>query len=108
MRQGELHISGLNGLLLGIAKERDIEGICLLGEVPSYASRIQNPMAALAITEVLSRMLHIKVDTTELAQIASETKDRIKQLAAEATEEYINLFTEPIWEKEDDEEDEEE
>ena len=50
-----LQIAGLNGLLLGVAKEREIDGICLLGEVPVYASRVQNPMAALAVMKVLGR-----------------------------------------------------
>ncbi len=109
IQRGNLQISGLNGLLLGVAKERNIEGICLLGEVPAYATRIQNPMAALAIFSVLPGMLDIKIDTLELSQQADETRERIKQLAAEAMGEYIDLFTEPIWEygEEDDEEEEE-
>ncbi len=108
VQRGNLQIAGLNGLLLGVAKERGVDGICLLGEVPSYATRIQNPMAALAVIEVLTTMLNIKIDTQELAQVASETKDRMKQLAAEAMGEYIDLFTEPIWEQGEEEEDEEE
>jgi len=104
---GNLQISGLNGLLLGVAKERDIEGICLLGEVPTYATRIQNPMAALAILNVLKKMLDIEIDTDELQQLASETRERMRQVAAEAMEEYIDFFTEPIWERGEDEEAEE-
>lgn len=107
-QRGNLQIAGLNGLLLGVAKERGVAGICLLGEVPTYATRIQNPMAALAIINVLSKMLDIKIDTLELAQLASETKAKMKQLTAEAMEEYIDLFTEPIWEREEEEEEEEE
>ena len=108
LQKGNLHISGLNGLLLGVAKERGIEGICLLGEVPTYTTRIQNPVAALAILKVLTKMLGIKIDMTELAVLAAETKERMKQVAAEAMEEYIDLFTEPIWEYGEEEEDEEE
>ncbi|MBI2328902.1 MAG: PAC2 family protein [Chloroflexi bacterium] len=107
MQRGNLQIAGLNGLLLGVAKDRGIEGICLLGEVPMSASRMQNPMAALAIIEVLTKMLDIEIDTAELAQLARETKARMKQLAAEAMEEYIDLFTEPIWEQGDEMEEEE-
>ena len=106
VQRGNLHISGLNGLLLGVAKERDIEGVCLLGEVPMYATRIQNPMAALAIINVLAKILAIEVDTAELALLAQETKERMKQVAAEAMGEYIDYFTEPIWEHEDEEEEE--
>ena len=103
VQRGNLQIAGLNGLLLGVAKEKGIEGICLLGEVPTYATRVQSPMAALAILEVLAKMLDIEIDTFELAQVASETKERMKQLAAEAMGEYIDLFTEPIWEQEEEE-----
>jgi len=106
MQRGNLQISGLNGLLLGVAKERNIEGVCLLGEVPMYATRIQNPMAALAILKVLTKMLDIEIDMAELAQLATEAKERIKQVAAEAMGEYIGYFTEPLWERGEEEEEE--
>ena len=106
IQAGNLQIAGLNGLLLGVAKERDIEGICLLGEVPVYATRIQNPMAALAVLKVLTKMLDIEIDMAELAQLAKETKERMKQVAAEAMGEYIDYFTEPIWERGEEEEEE--
>ena len=101
-----LQIAGLNGLLLGVAKERAIDGVCLLGEVPVYASRVPNPMAALAVLKVLGAILDIRVDLAELAKMAVDAGERIKQVAAQAMEEYIDYFTEPIWERgeEDDEE----
>jgi proteasome assembly chaperone (PAC2) family protein len=104
VQKGNLQISGLNGLLLGVTKEREIEGICLLGEVPLYATRIQNPVAALAVLKVLTKMLDIEIDVAELAQIAEETADRMKQMADEAMEEYIDYFTRPIWEHGEEEE----
>ena len=107
VQRGNLHIAGLNGLLLGIAKERNIEGVCLLGEVPMHATRIQNPMAALAILKTLTKMLDIEIDTAELAQLARETKEKMKQAAAAAMGEYIDYFTEPIWEYGGEEEEEE-
>jgi len=94
-----LQIAGLNGLLLGVAKERKIDGICLLGEVPVYASRVPNPMAALAVLKVLAEILTVKIDFSELAKMAIEAGERIKQVAAQAMEEYIDYFTEPIWER---------
>ena len=106
MQAGNLQIAGLNGLLLGVAKERDIEGICLLGEVPIYATRVQNPMAALAVLKVLTRMLGIEIDFDELAQLAVETGEKMKQVAAQAMGEYIDYFTEPIWERGEEEEEE--
>jgi len=109
VKTGNLQIAGLNGLLLGVAKERDIDGVCLLGEVPIYATRVANPMAALAVLKVLMAMLQIEVDLAELAKMAVEAGERMKQVAAQAMEEYIDYFTEPIWEQgEGEEEDEEE
>ena len=107
MQAPNLQIAGLNGLLLGVAKERDIEGTCLLGEVPVYATRIQNPMAALAVLKILTRMLDVEIDMAELTQLAGEAKEKMKQVAAQAMEEYIDYFTEPIWERGEEEEDEE-
>ncbi len=112
VQAANLQIAGLNGLLLGVAKERNIDGVCLLGEVPLYATRMQNPMAALAVLKMLMKLLNIEVDLGEMAVLAAETTDRMKQLAAKAMEEYIDLFTEPIWERgeesEEDDGDEEE
>jgi len=108
VQRGDLQIAGLNGLLLGVAKERDFKGICLLGEVPMYATRVQNPMAALVIIQVLNKLLDIEVDTDELAEQAGEAREKMKQLAAEAMGEYIDYFTTPIWESGDEEEEEEE
>ena len=105
-QSSNLQIAGLNGLLLGVAKERDIDGICLLGEVPVYASRVQNPMAALAVIKVLTGMLQIEIDIADLARMAVEAGERIKQVAAQAMEEYIDYFTEPIWERGEEEEEE--
>jgi uncharacterized protein len=101
LKGGNLQISGLNGLLLGVAKEREMEGVCLLGEVPSYASKLQNPMAALAIISSLKQLLGIDINTEELSHFANEAREQMKQVAAEAMEEYIDYFTEPIWEKDE-------
>jgi len=103
-----LQIAGLNGLLLGAARERDIDGICLLGEVPTHVSQIENPMAALGVLKVLAKMLDIEIDTTELANTARETKEQLKQVTAMAMGEYIENFTQPIWEHENGENEEEE
>jgi hypothetical protein len=107
VQNGSVQISGLNGLLLGVAKERGIDGLCLMGEVPAYTQRVQNPMAALAIVNVLKEMLDIEINTDELANYASLAKEQLKQVATEAMEEYIDYFTEPIWEHGEEDEDNE-
>jgi len=106
VQASNLQIAGLNGLLLGVAKEREIDGICLLGEVPVYATRVQNPMAALAVMKILTGILEIEINLAELAKMAVEAGERMKQVAAQAMEEYIDYFTEPIWERGEEEEEE--
>ena len=77
-----------------------------------YASRMANPMAALAVMKTLIKMLEIDVDMKELGKIAEETREKMKQAAAEAMGQYIDYFTQPIWEQgqeeEGDDEEEEE
>ena len=34
LQKGSIQIAGLNGLLLGLAKERDFNGVCVMTEVP--------------------------------------------------------------------------
>jgi len=105
---GNLQISGMNGILLGVAKERKLDGACLLGEVPNYATRLQNPIAALAVVQSLSNILGIKIDSTELQMAALAVREHMKQIAAEAMGEYIDYFTEPIWERNEDDSEEDE
>ena len=84
MRQGVIPmsagtISGLNGLLLGVAKKRNMEGTCLLGEIPIYATPIPNPRSAKAILEVLSKLLNIEVDTSGLDEWARKTEEEMEK-----------------------------
>ncbi len=107
--RGDIQIAGLNGIFLGVAKERNVDGICLLGEVPMYITRIPNPKAALAILGVMVQMLDIEIDLSELASLAKQADEDMKKLAAEAMEEFITSYTKPVWPPEEEyEEDEEE
>jgi len=98
---GNFQISGLNGILLGVAKERGISAACLLGEVPSYAAKMNNPQASLAILKILRELLGIQLNTFEMEEAAVEAKEKIKQVTDEAMGDYIDFFTEPIWESEE-------
>lgn len=108
VKKETFQISGLNGLLLGVAKERQVDGVCLLGEIPRYASRFPNPKAALAILRVLTQLLKIEIETRELEQFSLESQQYMKQFSSELMGQYIDYFTEPIWESgeyEDEDED---
>ena len=104
--RGNLRIAGLNGLILGTAKERGMEGICLLGEVPAYATQIANPRASLAVLGILIKMLGITLDLTELGRLAEQADEEMDRIAKRVTAEFIDQFTEPIWEQDEDEEEE--
>ncbi|MBI4181160.1 MAG: PAC2 family protein, partial [Chloroflexi bacterium] len=58
------NIIGLNGLLLGLAKKRGVEGICLMGEIPDYLTRapFPYPRASKSVLEVLTKFLGIEID----------------------------------------------
>jgi proteasome assembly chaperone (PAC2) family protein len=102
--RGNLRIAGLNGLILGMAKERGMEGVCLLGEVPAYATQIANPKASLAVLGVLTKMLGITLDLTELIHLAEQVDKEMDRIAKRVTAEFIDQFTEPIWEQDEEEE----
>jgi len=52
-------IVGTAGLLLGLAKFKKVDALCLLGETRGY---LPDPVAAKSILEVLEKMLGLKVD----------------------------------------------
>jgi proteasome assembly chaperone (PAC2) family protein len=102
--RGNLRIAGLNGLILGMAQERGMEGICLLGEVPSYATQIANPKASLAVLGILTKMLGVTVDLADLGHLAERVDEEMDRIAKRVTAEFIDQFTEPIWEQDEEEE----
>jgi proteasome assembly chaperone (PAC2) family protein len=73
-------ISGLNGMLLAVAKERDLRGLCLLGEIPVYATQMINPKASRAVLTALTRMLNLEVDMTKLNLWAEDLAPQMDRL----------------------------
>ena len=59
-------ISGLNGVLLGMAAGSGLPGGCLLGEIPHVFSQIPFPKASLAVLEFFTVMAGIELDFAEL------------------------------------------
>ena len=75
MKEGQ--ISGLNGLLLGIARQRSINGICLLGELPYYLTQISYPLASLAVLESFASLVGLELDLDELRALSAATQTEI-------------------------------
>jgi hypothetical protein len=73
-------ISGLNGLILGVAKEKGLDGVCLLGEIPLYTIQIENPLASKMVLEALTRYLNLSVDLGDLQKHADQISQEIEHL----------------------------
>jgi len=79
---GDGLISGLNGILPGVAKNRGIEAVCLMGEVPYYlqAAPWPYPKASISILEVLGSILGVRLDLRELHEMAAKVEVNIEQI----------------------------
>ena len=75
-------ITGLNGLLLGLAKKRGFDALCLMGEVPDYLSGapFPYPRASKSVLEVLARLLGIEMDYAPLDEMAAQMDEIVKDI----------------------------
>ncbi len=80
-RGGQGNITGLNGLLLGVAKKRGFEAICLMGEIPVYLQGLplSYPKASRSVLEVLSHSLKIEVNLGKLDELDEKVQRGIEE-----------------------------
>ena len=96
-RDGQGNITGLNGLLLGVAKKRGLEAICVMGEIPIYLHGfpISYPKGSKAVIEVLSTALGIEVTMDEINALVSRSEREIdgvyERLPSEIREQLDSL-----------------
>jgi proteasome assembly chaperone (PAC2) family protein len=81
-RLGRGRITGLNGLLLGVARKRGLEGVCVMGEIPVYLQglSIPYPKASESVLEVLNKALGIKAGLEEIAVLVERSEKGIEEL----------------------------
>jgi len=81
-RGGQGNITGLNGLLLGVAKKRNIDAICVMGEIPIYLQGFPfpYPKASWSILEVLSTALDIKIEMDAINSLIITHENDIEEL----------------------------
>jgi proteasome assembly chaperone (PAC2) family protein len=72
-------ISGLNGVLLGMAAAAGLPGGCLLGEIPHVFSQIPFPKAALAVLEFFGAMTGIELDYDELREHSAAVEKTLEE-----------------------------
>jgi proteasome assembly chaperone (PAC2) family protein len=75
---GDGRITGLNGILITVAEQLKMDGICLLGEI-RYLD-IPQPRSVQSVLNALTQILDIKIDTTILQQQAEEIEQKIEEI----------------------------
>ena len=83
--------TSMNGLILGIAKRRNIEGISLWGRVPSYIGEIPNPQVSEAVLRVLTRMLGTDIDFSGIEAKARHANKQIDELVSHVRQQNPDL-----------------
>jgi len=79
---GEGVITGLNGLLLAVAKKRGLESICLMGEIPDWlaSAPFPYPKASKSVLEVFADILGIRIDFEVLDRMIVQTEEVIHRI----------------------------
>jgi proteasome assembly chaperone (PAC2) family protein len=70
-------ITGLNGLILGVAKKRGLESVCLMGEIPDYLSTapLPYPRASRSVVELMASIVGAQVDYGPLDEMAAHVDE---------------------------------
>lgn len=79
-------IGGLNGLVLGAGVEKQIPGICLLGELPQMFVQIAYPKSALPILEAFEKLTHIPLKLHELRKQVADFDEHLRSILAQNEE----------------------
>lgn len=80
-------ISGMNGILLGVAAERKVPGGCLLGEMPAALVNVPFPKASFAVLNSFDRLVDFDIDLSELGLEV----ERMGRQIADAMEKFRRL-----------------
>ena len=81
-RSGQGNISGLNGLLLGVAGMRGMDAMCIMGEIPIYLQGfpILYPKASISVLEVLTAALGVSIDMSEITKFSERIESELDSL----------------------------
>jgi len=75
-------ITGLNGLLLAVAKKRGLESVCLMGEIPEWlsSSPFPYPKASKSVLEVFADILGISIGSNILNAMVVQIEEIVEGL----------------------------
>ncbi len=89
----ERDLTSMNALLLGLARERGLQGIYLLGEVPPYATKRANPKSSRAVLQVLTAMLGLGIALAEFDPLIEQAEAEMDEVMKEASWAFLENFT---------------
>jgi len=81
-RKGQGNITGLNGLLLGVAKKRGLEAVCIMGEIPVYLQGLPlpYPKASKSVLEVLTASLGVRIEMEGIIELVERSEREVENL----------------------------
>lgn len=88
-------ISGLNGVLLGVAAAAGLPGGCLLGEMPQLFPHIPFPKAAHAVLEFFATMTSLEIDLRELREHGKTVEKTLEDFLARMHEAAVETTGAP-------------
>jgi uncharacterized protein (TIGR00162 family) len=71
-------VVGISGLLLGLAQDENIPGLCLLGETPGFL--LSDPKSTEAVLQVVEEVLDLDLDYSDLDEKVEESQEVLKKL----------------------------
>ncbi|MCL2156700.1 MAG: proteasome assembly chaperone family protein [Methanobrevibacter sp.] len=86
IRSADGGIVGASGLILGLGKLKNLDGVCLMGETPGYFIDAE---AAESLLKKLAILLNIEINTDKLDERAEETRKMISK-AHQMEQEILN------------------
>jgi proteasome assembly chaperone (PAC2) family protein len=87
VRMSDGEIAGLNGVLLAAAAARGLDGLCLLGEFPFFATRLANPKASASVLRAFGRLAGATLDVRPLDLQAKKMERQLQRLLENLREE---------------------
>ncbi len=75
-RETEGEIVGISGLLLSLGRQREIPGLCLMGETSGFYI---DPEASEAVLNVLSKLLNLDIDMANLKEEGKAARQKFEE-----------------------------
>ncbi len=85
-------IEGMNGVILGVAKEAGIAGVCFLTEIPVYALDTENPQAGLKVLSILTKFLSLEINFDKVYKDITKFDNMMKKLFADLNQKAQKLI----------------